>query len=302
MNYKRRQFIQRSAVYAAGASILPTVACKSAVEKSPVAEAGEKVIKGDIDRFGIQLYTLRDEMPKDAKGLLKKISDFGYQTVESYEGKQGMFWGMKNKEFKAYMDELNLKIVSSHININENLAQKAAEAAEIGMDYLVCPYVGPQTSMDAWKEITDKFNSAGEICKKEGIQFAYHNHAYTFKAFSGMIPHDYLMDNTDPDLVKHEMDIYWVVTGGADPIEYLKKYSGRFRLCHVKDRMKTATEKDDKASCNLGTGIIDFPKILKAAKEHGMEHYIVEQERYDGSTPLDAVEAGAKYLKSFKFA
>ena len=302
MNHNRRNFIQHSSMLAAGALVLPSIACKSATNSEITTKVAEPIIKGGLDQFGIQLYTLRDEMPKDPKGVLKKISEFGYNTIESYEGKDGMFWGMTNKEFKAYMDELNLKIVSSHINIDKDLERKAAEAAEIGMDYVVCPYVGPQTSMDAWKGITDKFNAAGEICKKAGIQFAYHNHAYTFKAFSGMIPHDYLMDNTDPDLVKHEMDIYWVVTGGADPIEYLKKYSGRFTLCHVKDRLKDAAADENEASCNLGTGKIDFPTILAVAKEHGMEHYILEQERYDGSTSLASAEAGAEYLKEFKFA
>jgi sugar phosphate isomerase/epimerase len=282
---------------AAGAFMMPAMACKAS---SGATAAG--MIKGDLDQFGIQLYTLRQEMPKDAKGVLKKLSSYGYTTIESYEGKEGMFWGMTNKEFKAYLDELNMKIVSSHTNIDKDLQRKAAEAAEIGMEYIVCPYVGPQTSMDAWKGITDKFNAAGKTCKKEGIKFAYHNHAYTFKAFSGMIPHDYLMDNTDPDLVKHEMDIYWVVSGQADPIDYLKKYSGRFRLCHVKDRLKDAPVDEMSASCDLGTGQIDFAKILKVAKENGMEHYILEQERYDGSTPLASAEAGAKYLKKFKFA
>ena len=155
--------------------------------------------------------------------------------------------------------------------------------------------------MAAWKEVTEKFNKCGAICKKNGIKFAYHNHAYTFKAFSGMIPHDFLMENTDPELVDHQMDIYWVVTGGADPIDYLKKYSGRFTLCHVKDRLKDAGDERE-ASCDLGTGIIDFPSILKVAKENGMKHYILEQERYDNSTPLQSAKAGAAYLNNFKFA
>lgn len=191
-------------------------------------------------------------------------------------------------------------MVSSHVNINEGFEEKAAQAAEIGMKYLICPYIGPQTSMDAWKTVTDRFNKCGEICKKNGIRFAYHNHAYSFQAFSGMIPHDFIMDNTDPDLVDHEMDIYWVVTGGADPIEYLTKYPNRFRLCHVKDRMANTT--DRMASTNLGTGIIDFPKILKVAKEQGMKYYIMEQERYDGSSPMDAARVGADYLSKLKFA
>jgi len=109
------------------------------------------------------------------------------------------------------------------------------------------------------------------------------------------------MDNTDPALVDHEMDIYWVVTGGADPIEYLKKYSNRFRLCHIKDRIKNAGE-EQKASCNLGTGMIDYPKILKVAKDHGMKYFIVEQELYDDSTPLQAAKIGAEYLKQMTFS
>ena len=110
------------------------------------------------------------------------------------------------------------------------------------------------------------------------------------------------MENTDPDLVDHQMDIYWVVTGGADPIEYLKKYPNRFRLCHVKDRMKNAPADEHGASCDLGTGSIDFAKILGEAQQHGMKYFIMEQERYDGSTPLKSAESGANYLKALKFA
>jgi sugar phosphate isomerase/epimerase len=298
MKQNRRQFIQKSGMIAAGTFALPSMIVKGA---NRVTNA-TALIKGDLKQFGIQLYTLRNEMPKDPKGVMKKLSEYGYKTIESYEGDNGMFWGMTNKEFKAYMDELNMKIVSSHATIDDNWQRKAAEAAEIGMDYIICPWVGPQKSIDGWKKVTDQFNAAGEICKKEGIKFAYHNHEYTFKAFSGMIPHEYLMDNTDPELVKHEMDIYWVVSGQADPIDYLKKYSGRFTLCHVKDRLKDAPVDEMSASCVPGTGQIDFPKILKVAKDNGMEHFIVEQERYDGTTPFDAAKAGAKYLKDFKFA
>ncbi|WP_235295846.1 sugar phosphate isomerase/epimerase family protein [Portibacter marinus] len=302
MIYNRRKFIARSGMLAAGSMVLPMISCKGTANSTASSEAVMSTGESGLEHFGIQLYTLRDEMPKDPKGTLKKVAEYGFNHIESYEGKDGMFWGMTNKEFKAYMDELGLKIVASHTNINEGLEKKAAEAAEIGMEYIICPYVGPQTSMDAWKGITDKFNKAGEICRKEGIQFAYHNHAYSFKAFSGMIPHDYLMENTDPDLVKHEMDIYWVVTGGADPIDYLKKYPGRFKLCHVKDRMKGVDAAESQASTTLGTGVIDFPEILKVAKENGMEHYIMEQERYDNSTPLEEAQKGAAYLKEFQFA
>jgi len=111
-----------------------------------------------------------------------------------------------------------------------------------------------------------------------------------------MVPMAYILDNTDPELVKHEMDIYWVVTGGADPIEYLTKYSGRYRLCHIKDRMKNAGD-ERMASCDLGTGTIDFASILKVAQQHGMEYFLVEQERYDNSTPMESARVGAEYMK-----
>jgi sugar phosphate isomerase/epimerase len=150
-----------------------------------------------------------------------------------------------------------------------------------------------------WKTVTDLFNDCGRICKENGIRFAYHNHEYTFKSFSGMIPQDFLMQNTDPDLVDHQMDIYWVVTGGADPVDFLNRYPNRFRLCHVKDRLKDSTERD--ASCDLGTGIIDYPKILKIAAEKGVKYFIVEQERYDNSTPLKSAEHDAEYLKKLVF-
>ena len=305
MKNDRRKFLQVTGTLAAGAILFPQLACNNS---SPVTEAANTTTstvaetpQASLDQFGIQLYTLRDDFPKDPKGVLKQLASFGYKQIEGYEGPQGMFWDMGHLEFKKYLDSLGINMVSSHCDIKKDFEIKAAQASEIGMKYLICPYIGPQTSMDEWKKVTDRFNECGAICKKNGIRFAYHNHAYSFKAFSGMIPHDFIMDNTDPEVVDHEMDIYWVVTGGADPVEYLTKYPNRFRLCHVKDRMKDAPAEEHSASCDLGTGIIDYPKILKVAKEQGMEYFIVEQERYDNSTPLKSAEAGAEYLKKLVF-
>lgn len=309
MKNNRRKFLELSAMLAAGAVTFPQLACKDTAEgvkkaadtAAEMATEVKDIVAGDLDNFGIQLYTLRDIIEDDPQSVLKQLSDFGFTQIEGYDGPQGMFWNMGHLEFKKYMDVIGLDFVSSHVDINKDFEEKAAQAAEIGMKYLICPYIGPQTSMAKWKEVTDRFNTCGEICKKNGIKFAYHNHAYSFKAFSGQIPHDFIMENTDPELVDHEMDIYWVVTGGADPIEYLEKYPNRFKLCHVKDRMKDAGD-ERMASCNIGTGIIDFPKILKAAKANGMEYFIMEQERYDDTTPIDCAKHGADYLKSFKFA
>jgi sugar phosphate isomerase/epimerase len=254
--------------------------------------------KKKIKSFGLQLWSIKDELPKDPKAVLKDVSSYGYKLVESFEGKDGMFWGMSNIEFKNYMDQLGMTIVSSHCNIAKDFEKKAADAAAIGMKYLICPYKGPQKKLDDYKKFADEFNASGEICRKNGIRFAYHNHDYSFKELEGQMPQDVMMKNTDAALVDYEMDIYWVVTGGQDPIEWLKKYPGRWKLCHIKDRMKDAKTAD--ASCVLGKGSIDFPPILKEAKKQGMHYYIVEHERYEDGTPMECVKADAAYMLNVK--
>jgi sugar phosphate isomerase/epimerase len=291
MQNTRRDFVKNVSIMAGAATLLPQLACSSKISTNAFG--------GNLEKFGIQLYTLREDMPKDPKGVLKHLSNYGYTQIEGYEGPQGLFWNMTPKDYKNYLADLGMEMIASHCRYQENFQAKAAQAAEAGMKYLICPYVGPQTSMDNWKKITDSFNAAGKICKENGIRFAYHNHEYSFKPFSGMIPHNFIMENTDPDLVDHEMDIYWVVTGEADPVAFLTKYKNRFRLCHVKDRIKGETKRE--ASCDLGKGFINYPSILNTARKMGMQYYIVEQERYDNTTPLKCAETNADYLKKLKF-
>ncbi len=255
---------------------------------------------GNIKEFGLQLYTLRDILPEDPKTVLKQVAAMGYKQIESFEGDTGMFWGMTNVEFKKYLDQLGMKIISSHCNIEKDFEHKANEAAEIGMKYLIVPSVGPQKNIDAFKKFADRFNQCGEICKKAGLRFAYHNHDYPFEAVNGKVPLDVMIQNTDPSLVDFEMDIYWVVTAGQDPIKWLKQYPNRFRLCHLKDRKKNAPLTEKEVSVNLGTGSIDFKNILKVAKENGMKYYIVEQEKYENTTPLEVAREDAGYLKKLK--
>jgi sugar phosphate isomerase/epimerase len=287
-NQDRRAFIRQMSLMTGGVALLGLEACSSSRMGS----------KSSIDAFGVQLYTLRDIMPGDPMGTIKNLSTFGFKQLEGYDGPTGMYWGQKPKEFKKMLDDLNMRMVSGHGDYKTDLDRKAAEAAEVGLEYYICPWVGPQKSMDDWKRVTDSFNVAGETCRKHGLRFAYHNHEYTFVAFSGMIPHDYIMQNTDPATVDHEMDMYWVITGGADPIDFLKRYPGRFRLCHIKDRIKGATERD--ASCVLGTGSIDYAPILRIAREQGMKYFITEQERYDGTNSLAACRDNAAYMRALK--
>ncbi len=294
MNYQRRKFLKLSTTIASGIAVT-TLAGKLAgcSPSNKIANSGQD--------FGIQLYTLRDEMPKDPRGVLKQLSSFGYKQIESYEhDKLGMFWGMKNTEFKQYLDSLGMKIVSSHADIYKDFDRKAGEAAAIGMDYLICPSLGSRKSIDAFKTAADKFNNCGEICKKNGLRFAYHNHDYSFQQLEGQYPQDVLMNNTSKDLVDYEMDIYWVVTAAQDPVQWMNKYPNRFRLAHVKDRIKNAPFTEKNASTTVGTGSINFEEILSAGKNLGLAYFIVEQERYDGTTPLKAAQDGAAFMKSLK--
>jgi sugar phosphate isomerase/epimerase len=289
MKRTRKEFIQLSSSFAAALALGKLTTLSSCSNSAEAATT---------QTFGLQLYTLRDVLPQDPKGILKQVASFGYKQIESYEGPQGMFWGMGHTGFKKYMDELGMTIIASHCDIGKDFEQKAAEAAAIGMKYLICPWKGPQKTLDDFKKFADEFNQKGEICKKNGIRFAYHNHAYSFNLLEGQYPQDVMMKNTDPATVDYEMDMYWVVTGKQDPIEWLKKYPNRFRLCHVKDRIKGATEEG--ASCTLGEGSIDYSKILTESKNYGMQYFVVEQERYDGTTPMKAAEADAAYMKNLK--
>lgn len=246
--------------------------------------------------FGIQLYSIKEDIAKEPKEVLKQLASYGYKQIESFEGSQGIFWGMGPKEFGKYVNDLGMKIISAHCDIEKDFERKAADAASIGMKYLLCPWKGPQKSIDAFKKFADEFNKCGEICKKNGIRFGYHNHDYSFKTIDGQLPQDVMMANTDPALVDFEMDMYWVVTAGMDPIAYMQKHKNRFRLCHIKDRVKNAHDQFD--SCVLGTGSIDYPSIVKKAKALGMQYFIVEQEKFDQGTPMECAQKNAVYMKT----
>jgi len=302
--YNRRSFIRIGGQIAAGISLLPIIGCNDAAEGSKETAdstgAAQAPAKESLGAFGLQLYTLRDVIHDDPKGILKQVADMGYKQIEGYETDLGIFWGMSNTEFKQYLDSLGLTMISTHCNTDENFEKKAEEAAAIGMKYLIHPYEGTNLSIDDYKKLAEGFNKKAEICKKNGLRFAFHNHAMSFTKVDGQYPQDVMMSMTG-DAMDYEMDIYWVVAAGEDPEAWLKKYPNRFRLCHVKDRSKTPGANDGENSVDLGTGSIDYGKILRTAKDNGMEYFIVEQEAYPNGSSLNAAKADAAYLKEFTF-
>ncbi|MEN9697116.1 MAG: hypothetical protein RLZ56_537 [Bacteroidota bacterium] len=284
MNNSRRNFLRNSAL----AGIALSVPFKNEL----------MAMASSTNSFGIQLWSVKQALEKDPTGVLKQLSAQGYKKIESFEGAKGMFWGMKNTEFKNQMDALGMKLVSSHCNDTgdfKSFERKAAAAGEIGVQYLICAYKGPQKSLDHFKQFADEFNACGEIAKKHGLRFAYHNHDYSFKPMDGIVPQDLMMDNTNPAVVDFEMDMYWTVAAGVDPIAYMDKHPNRFKLVHVKDLAKTATGHE---SCVIGKGTIDYKSLLPNVAKLGVRHMIVEQEAYTGTNEMDAARDDAAYMKT----
>ncbi len=289
MNHSRRTFIRNSALTAMALSIPFSNELMAMVKPNPT--------------FGIQLWSVKMALDKDPMGVLKLLSKSGYKKVESFEGMKGMFWGMKNTEFKKVMDDLGMNIISSHCNDTgdfKSFERKAAEAGEIGMKYLICAHKGPQKSIDKFKQFADEFNECGKIAKKHGLRFAYHNHDYSFIPMNGIVPQDVMMENTDKDVVDFEMDLYWTRVADIDPVAYMKRYPNRFKLVHVKDLVKTNTAIGHE-SCIIGKGTIDYKALLPLVAKQGVQHMFAEQEAYTGTNELDAAVADAAYMKTLKW-
>ena len=286
MNHSRRNFIRNSALTAMALSIPFSNELMAMVKPNPT--------------FGIQLWSVKMALDKDPMGVLKQLSKNGYKKVESFEGMKGMFWGMKNTEFKKVMDDLGMNIVSSHCNDTgdfKSFERKAAEAGEIGMKYLICAHKGAQKSIDNFKQFAEEFNECGKIAKKHGLRFAYHNHDYSFIPMNGIVPQDVMMENTDKDIVDFEMDLYWTRVANVDPVAYMKRYPNRFKLVHVKDLVKTNTEIGHE-SCIIGKGTIDYKTLLPLVAQQGVQHMVAEQEAYTGSNEMDSAKDNAAYVKT----
>lgn len=287
----RRSFIKSSAVFSAGWLLLPS-ACKA-----------------NKPYIGLQLYTVRDAMASDPVGTLAKVAALGYNSMEgaTYTGTQ-QFYGMDPVAFSAVLKDHGLIMPSSHYRLGEDKADGADvkgtilhgwdkavdDAAAVGIQYMVCAYLSEteRGGLDHYKQVAEQLNKAGEIAKESGIQVCYHNHAFEFDAQDGKLPYDILLNETDNDLVKMEMDLYWVAKAGKDPIALFNQHPGRFPLWHVKDMDKTA----EKNFTEVGNGTIDFKKIFANAELAGMKYFFVEQDKTPGS-PFDSISKSIRYIK-----
>src|ERR1700761_6221056 len=270
----RRSFVKTSAMLSAGLLAAP------------------HLFAYDKKYIGLQLYTVRDAMQADAAAALAKVAKVGYNSLEgaTYTGDE-KFYGMDAKAFSKLLKQNNLVMMSSHYRLGEEQTNgkdtagtilhdwdKAVDdAAEVGLKYMVCAYLSnpERGSLDHYKKLADDFNKAGERCKKAGIQFCYHNHDFEFIQQDGKYPYETLLANTDKNLVKMEMDLYWVTKANQDPIKLINEHPGRFPLWHVKDMDRTP----ERMFTEVGNGTIDFKKIFAHADKAGLKYFFVEQDK-----------------------
>ena len=247
-----------------------------------------------IERIGVQLYTIRGAITKDLDGSLAKVAAIGYQEVEL-----AGYRSHTMSEFKAALDRNGLSAPSTHIameRVRDELPQVLNEAHMLGHHYVICPnIIDEKAGLDGYREAADVLNHAGEIAKQSGIRIGYHNHETELAPISGVRPYDVLLDRTDPALVAMEMDIYWLVKGGGDPLAYFKKYPGRFKMVHVKDMDGTPA----RGMTDVGKGIIDWKGIFAQSGEAGIEHYFVEHD--SASDPFASITASYGYLRKLEF-
>lgn len=234
--------------------------------------------------IGLQLYSLRDSIRNDVPGVIAGTAEMGYKFVEPAGYRDGKFYNMEPADFKALCDEYNLPVLSSHTgrnapdssNYEETMAwwDECIDAhVAVGAKYIVQPSMGrpAYASLEGILAYCKYFNEVGAKCNAKGIRFGYHNHSNEFKTqFDGVTLYDIMMENCDPDKVMFELDLYWCVEGGADPVDYFNKYPGRFELWHIKDAEEIGA-----------SGKMDFESMWAAAEISGMQYGIVEVERYN---------------------
>jgi len=272
-----------------------TISRKEFLKMSALAFALPALSKVDvlarpIKNVGLQLYTLRSELAKDPEGTLKRVAEIGYKEVETFGYGGGKFFGKTPGEFKQLLTSLGLTTPSGHYmpnNLKKDWNVAVEHAGEVGQKYMMCAFLFPQDrkTIDDYKKLCETLNTAGETCQKAGIQFGYHNHDFEFQTLDGQIPYQVMLKGTDPKLVKMELDLYWAIHAGQDPVELFKQNPGRFPLVHLKDMAKT----EKREFAEVGTGSVDFQRILDARKIGGIEHYFVEQDAVTKGTPLEAI-------------
>lgn len=237
---------------------------------------------------GLQLYTVRDHLEKDLEGTFRRVAEIGYKVVEI--GGSFDFYGKKPAALKRMLNSAGLEPLSTHFTeeqLKTNLQKCISDSRECGITYVGLASLGDQNrkSLDAIKRGADWFNQVGEAANGAGCHFFYHGHNFDYATVDGVVEYDELIRRTDPKLANFELDCFWCVRAGKDPVDYFNRFPGRFPQLHIKDLkpgFAPTTQSDEHpAFTEVGQGVIQWPKIFKAARKGGLKHYYVEQDQCD---------------------
>jgi sugar phosphate isomerase/epimerase len=284
---KRRDFLKISGAFALGTILRPNeLLAGSPAKKMPI---------------GLQLYSLRADMKEDPQNTLRLVSSIGYRSLETANYADGKVYDMEPVFFRRYIEDLGMKLKSAHIGGPRDYdpAKKdealdwwkkaVADHKKMGAKYIIKPSMPIPKTLDELKVWCDYYNAIGEVAKKSGMMFGFHNHAREFENIEGKMMMDFMIENTDPKLVCYELDVYWAQKGGQDPVDFLQKYPGRFPVLHIKDEEEIGA-----------SGTLDFKAIFEAAYAQGMKDYFVEVERYNFE-PIESVKQSFDYLNKASY-
>ncbi len=288
----RRSFLRNTALAGSAALLLPDLLLANK------KKAG----------VGIQLYTLRELVSRDgAKPVLEQIAKAGYKKVELYGYDNDQFFGMPVAEFSSFLYGLGLTSPSGHYAPAQWLAGSGDDGrAELDSQIAAClamkhefytiPWLAPEVrnDLDGYKRLSGRINQAAELVKKAGLRLAYHNHDFEFKSYDGVTGYDIMTKECDPNLVQWELDLFWVVFSGQDPVALIEKLKGRAPMWHVKDMDKVNRGQNTE----VGNGSIDFKRIFTAAKTSGLRHFFVEQENNYVPDPITSINSSFKYIRA----
>jgi sugar phosphate isomerase/epimerase len=286
----RRSFLKKSGLLAASIAAAPSFVSAITLAKHPV---------------GLQLYSLRDIIKNDIKGIIEKVAAIGYKEVETYGySVKDKFWGLDAKAFDILLKANGIKAPSGHYGMDNFIAGKNSdelksyiEAANItGGEYVTVPHLGDslRKSADDYKKIAGKLNEAALLCKASGLKLAYHNHNFEFTKFGDTTGFEILLSETDKNLVDFEMDLYWVVRSGVDPLSLFKTHAHRFTMWHIKDMDKAKNE----VNTEVGQGAVDFKSIFTGAKMAGVKHYFIEHEFNYKPDELGSIKTSFNYVNN----
>lgn len=268
--------------------------------------------------IGLQLYTLRNKIRKDDSGLayfdqqeirnvLEVVAKTGFDKLEAFDYKNEAIYNIPYQEFNRMVKDLGMRICSGHYstgfnttakgNLRNDWEQAVADAKEVGQEYVVIPYLdaNERKTIDDYKRLCELLNKGAEICQQYGIRMGYHNHDFEFVKIDDQVPYDVMLAELDPNLVSMELDLYWIIRAGYDPLDYFARYPGRFELWHVKDMSKT----DPDINVDPGSGSIDFVELFKHAEHAGLKHYFIEQEDYAVSE-FESIAKGFEYINTIE--